>query len=140
MNTTQDLENATADLARSLARLIRLIAAQNRSDGILAADHDHPTQSPPRNPLTPVPPEPKGRTTDPIQIGDVSAVLPEFGRHRDVERLFGIKRGTLYNLLADGKVKGVLLRVRGQKSGLRLIHLESVRSYIQHEMSMQRGG
>ena len=81
--------------------------------------------------------EARNLTTDPIQVADVSAVLPEFGRHRDVERLFGITRGTLFNLLADGKVKGVLLRVRGQKSGLRLIHLESVRSNIHHEMNVQ---
>ena len=31
------------------------------------------------------------------------AVLPEFGRWQDVQRLFGIKRGTLYNLIAEAK-------------------------------------
>ncbi|MHC1764728.1 MAG: hypothetical protein AB9869_10565 [Verrucomicrobiia bacterium] len=55
---------------------------------------------------------------------------PEFGRVTDCTRLFGLKRGTLYNLLADGKIKGVLLRVRGQKSGVRLIDLQSVRDFI----------
>jgi len=62
--------------------------------------------------------------------GDFSNVLPEFGRAADVQRYFGIKRGTLYNLLQDGRVKGILLRVRGQKSGVRLFHMESVRNLI----------
>lgn len=63
--------------------------------------------------------------------------MPEFGRWRDVQRLFGIKRGTLYNLLAEGKVKSVSLRVRGQKAGVRLIHLDSVRDYIHKQMRLQ---
>ena len=75
------------------------------------------------------------KTTEGISDGNSDAVMPEFGRPRDVQRLFGIKRGTLYNLLADRKVKGVLLRVRGQKSGVRLIHLESVRQLILEEMA-----
>ncbi len=72
----------------------------------------------------------KSFTTDPVKAGDFTRVVPEFGRCRDVERLFGIKRGTAYNLLLDGKIKGVLLRVRGQKSGVRLFDLASIRDYI----------
>jgi hypothetical protein len=69
-----------------------------------------------------------------VKAGETSGTLPEFGRCNDAQRLFGIKRGTLYNLLADGKIKGVLLRVRGAKSGVRLIHLQSVRDYIYSQM------
>jgi hypothetical protein len=69
-------------------------------------------------------------TTAPVEAGDTTRMAPEFGRWRDVERLYGIKRGSLYNLLVDGKVQGVLLRVRGQKSGIRLFDLASVREYI----------
>jgi len=49
--------------------------------------------------------------------------------------LFGIKRGTAYNLLADGKIRGVLLRVRGAKSGVRLFDVESVRAFIQQAVA-----
>jgi hypothetical protein len=76
---------------------------------------------------------------EPVQPGDLSCATPEFGRVKDIERLYGIKRGCLYNLLADGKVKGVLLRVRGQKSGVRLFDLASVREYIRH-CQVQQGG
>ncbi len=77
-----------------------------------------------------------GETTiGPVESGNTDGHLPEFGRVRDCQRLYGLKRGTLYNLLADGKIKGVLLRVRGQKSGVRLIALRSVRQYIESEMA-----
>jgi hypothetical protein len=69
-------------------------------------------------------------TTAPVRAGDITGVQPEFGRIADVQRLYAIRRGCCYALLADGKIKGVLLRVRGQKSGVRLIDLASVRDYI----------
>jgi hypothetical protein len=69
-------------------------------------------------------------TCAPVRAGDFTGVAPEFGRIPDVTRLFGLRRGTIYNLLHDGKIKGALLRVRGQKSGVRLISLDSVRGYI----------
>jgi len=72
----------------------------------------------------------KIETTEPVQPGNFTGIMPEFGRVADVARIFGIKRGTAYNLLKDGKIKGVLLRVRGKKSGLRLISMESVREFI----------
>jgi hypothetical protein len=67
---------------------------------------------------------------EPVQRGNFEAALPEFGRTSDIQRLFGIKRGTLYNLIQDGRVRSVLLRVRGRKSGLRLIELQSVRDLL----------
>lgn len=73
-------------------------------------------------------------TTQPIAQGDCGGALPEFGRCADVTRLFGLRRGTLYNLLAQGKVRGVLLRVKGSKSGVRLFDLESVRQLIRSQM------
>ena len=74
-------------------------------------------------------------TTEPLKAGNFNRTEPEFGSCNDVRRQFGIKRGTLYNLLADGKIKGVLLRVRGQKSGVRLISILSVREFIRSEMA-----
>jgi hypothetical protein len=75
--------------------------------------------------------------TEPIQPGDFKGIVPEFGRVADVTRHFGIKRGTAYNLLSDGKIRGVLLRVRGQKSGVRLFDMTSVRNFIQSQLNNQ---
>jgi hypothetical protein len=72
-------------------------------------------------------------TLEPAQLGDFTNLPPEFGRVADVTRHFGIKRGTAYNLLADGKIKGCLLRVRGKTSGVRLIDMASVRTYIRSQ-------
>lgn len=74
------------------------------------------------------------KTTDPVKAVDCGSLAPEFGRASDVLRIFGLRKGTLYNLLEDGKVKGVLLRVRGQKSGVRLFHLQSIRDFINSQM------
>lgn len=76
-------------------------------------------------------------TTAPVQAGDTTGVQPEFGRWKDVKHLYGIPRGTGYNLLRAGLIKGVLLRSTGTKSGLRLIDLGSVRAYIQQQEESQ---
>jgi hypothetical protein len=55
-----------------------------------------------------------------------------------VERLFGIKRGTLYNLMAEGKVKSVILRHKGNVHGCRLIHLASVSQYLNQLLETQQ--
>ena len=59
-------------------------------------------------------------TTAPVRPGDSTGIMPEFGRCADVQRIYGLRRGTLYNLLRDGKIRGCLLRVRCKKSGVRL--------------------
>jgi hypothetical protein len=69
-------------------------------------------------------------TAAPIAPGDCGAALPEFGRVSDIQRLFGLKRGYLYTLINSGTVKSVSLRQRGAKTGVRLIHLQSVRDYL----------
>jgi hypothetical protein len=69
-------------------------------------------------------------TIDSIASGNTSNTMPEFGRVNDVQKLFGIKRGILYRWIGDGKVKSVCLREPGNKQGVRLIHLQSVRDYI----------
>jgi hypothetical protein len=76
-------------------------------------------------------------TTDPVQPGDFNGARPEFGRVRDVTRLYGLRRGTIYNLLQLGKIKGVLLRVRGRKSGVRLFDMQSVREFIVSQMGRE---
>ena len=63
--------------------------------------------------------------------------LAEFGRIRDVERLFGIKRGVLYRLIQRGLVRSVVLREAGRATGCRLVHLASVRAYLHELMAAQ---
>ncbi len=74
-------------------------------------------------------------TTEPVKPAEPVAIKPEFARTRDVEASRGIKRGTLYNLYADGKIRGYLLRVRGQKSGVRLWDLESIDAFIRSQVT-----
>jgi len=72
-------------------------------------------------------------TTEPIATQNAPvpvSQLPEFGRWQDVQRLFGIKRGTLYNLIAEGKVKSVSMRRKGNVHGVRLFYLQSIRDYL----------
>jgi len=73
-------------------------------------------------------------TTEPIAAGNTSQTLPEFGRVIDVQKLFGVKRGILYRWIGDGKVKSVCIREPGNIQGVRLIHLASVRDYINSQM------
>lgn len=77
-------------------------------------------------------------TTSPVQPGDTTQTAPEWGRIKDVERLFGIRRGSAYALVKSKKIRSCLLRVQGQVSGCRLVHLQSVRdlisSQVGHEM------
>ena len=78
-------------------------------------------------------------TTAPIAASAPAGLEPEFLRTEGVEALFGIKRGTLYNLEADGRVRGVLLRVRGSKSGVRLWSVDSIRKLLRAETGVANG-
>lgn len=71
------------------------------------------------------------RTIDPVQEG------PEFARADTIKRMFGIGRGTLYNMADMGLIKSVRLRVRGQKQGLRLWHVQSIRDHLYKLMEGQ---
>ena len=73
-------------------------------------------------------------TTAPVRSGDFSDTVKEFGRTKDVERVFSVKRGTLYNAEKLGLVRGVLLRLRGQKSGVKLWDMRSIERWIRGEM------
>jgi hypothetical protein len=76
-------------------------------------------------------------TTDPVRPGDFNDAAKEFGRTKDVERVCSIKRGTLYNAEKLGLVRGVLLRLRGQKSGVKLWDMRSIGRWIRSEMKKQ---
>jgi hypothetical protein len=64
----------------------------------------------------------------------------EWGRHQSVFQRFGIRRGTLYNLTAEGKVKSVTLRRKGNRHGCRLWHLQSIREHLNSLMAQQNDG
>ena len=72
-----------------------------------------------------------------LQSSGAQAVLPEFGRWRDVQRLFGIKRGTLYNLVAEGRVKSISMRRKGNAHGCRLFYLPGISHYLNSLMLEQ---
>jgi hypothetical protein len=74
-------------------------------------------------------------TTESVIAGKTDQTLPEFGRVKDVEKLFGVKRGILYRWIGEGKVKSVCIREPGNIQGVRLIHLASVREYINSQMN-----
>jgi hypothetical protein len=69
-------------------------------------------------------------SVDPIALGDCTNVFPEFGRFADAPRIFGLKRGFVYQLIGAGKIKSISLRKRGAKFGVRLIHMQSVRDFL----------
>jgi hypothetical protein len=71
-------------------------------------------------------------TTNPIQI-DNAINLREWGRTKDVELTFGIKRGTLYNLHADKQIQGKELRARGKLKGVRIWNMDSIRRFIESQ-------
>ena len=73
-------------------------------------------------------------TIAPAKVGDFTGTPKEFGRDKDVDAIFSIKRGTARNLYLKGKIRGVLLRVSGSKSGVRLWDMASIRRYIEGEM------
>jgi len=76
-------------------------------------------------------------TTEPVREQVSANAIPEFGRWKTVEQLFGIKRGTLYNLMAEGKIKSVSMRRKGNLHGCRLIYLQSVRDYLNSLMEAE---
>ena len=53
------------------------------------------------------------------------------------ERLEGLSRGTLYQLIGKGLVRSVSLRAPGAERGIRLIGLCSLRAYLERLASEQ---
>lgn len=54
----------------------------------------------------------------------------EYGRFPDLERIFGIKRGTAYALINEGAIRSRLVRLKGGRFATRLIDFNSVRQYL----------
>ena len=62
---------------------------------------------------------------------------PEFGRSRDVERLFSIKRGLLYRWLREGKIRSISLREPGRRFGPRIFFLPEIRAILLKKLAEQ---
>ena len=76
----------------------------------------------------------KKTITAPVHPGNFTGTVPEYGRCADVQRIYGLRRGTLYNLLHAGKVRGCLIRIKGKKSGVRLWDMGSIGNFIRGQM------
>jgi len=63
-----------------------------------------------------------------------TAQAPEFVDSKGLECLFGIRRSRAYALLAEGSIRGVSLRRRGQLRGKRLFDVDSVRKFLRSRM------
>ena len=79
-------------------------------------------------------------TAEPIRVPDAveklfGSTTPEFIRVPDVEKMFGIKRGHCYALIGAGALKSVCLRKPGAKTGVRLVHFQSVRDYLAKQLA-----
>jgi hypothetical protein len=71
------------------------------------------------------------QTTAPIETADLNHVAAQWGRIPDVERMYGIRRGVLYQLINQGKVKSACLRRQDSRTGVRLIFLPSVAALLE---------
>jgi hypothetical protein len=72
------------------------------------------------------------QTTTPVQVSTTNDA--EFLDAHGIEARFGLKRSLLYALLADGSIRGVSLRRRGQIRGKRLFDVASVRTLLHTQM------
>ena len=77
------------------------------------------------------------RTAALVQAGSTASMACEFCRIDDLRRPFGIRRGTAYGLIRDGKIRSISLRKPGHKLGVRLVHVASVRAYLSALLSQQ---
>lgn len=76
------------------------------------------------------------KTIAPLHIA--THLNPEFVDCKGLEAGWGIKRSLAYQLLADGSIKGVSLRRRGQLRGKRLFSADSVREFLRTQLEANR--
>jgi predicted DNA-binding transcriptional regulator AlpA len=79
-------------------------------------------------------------TTAPIEHQRTVDLFPEFLRIPDVEKLYGLRRSKLYELLTSGEVKSVTLRKKGARTGVRLVSTQSLRDFLNSQMEEQNSG
>ena len=65
-----------------------------------------------------------------VQSGSIAQTEAEFLKIPDAVRFSGIGRTSLYSLIGEGKIKSINLRRPGTARGRRLVHLPSLRAYL----------
>ena len=60
---------------------------------------------------------------------------PEWLRTAEATRIFSICRSSLYELIAEGKIKSACLRKRGSLRGIRIISYDSLAEYCEQAAS-----
>lgn len=70
-------------------------------------------------------------TQSPQDAQLTGALKPEWLRIAGAVTLYGIGRSSLYELIAEGKIKSVCLRQRGSARGIRLISADSLSAYLE---------
>ena len=77
-----------------------------------------------------------GKVTDKTiaPVRGPSHLNPEFVDCKGLETGWGIKRSLAYQLLHDGKIRGVSLRRRGAVRGKGLFSVDSIRAFLREQM------
>ena len=65
------------------------------------------------------------------------SLKPSWLRINDVVKLYGIGRSSLYELLAEGRLKSASIKKRGNIRGIRLLSADSIEHYLE---SIAEGG
>lgn len=75
------------------------------------------------------------QTTGPVSNAG-NDCQPEFTDFKGLRRIFGIPRSTAYELMAEGEIRGVSLRRKGNVKGRRLVDCASVRAYFERQRDL----
>jgi len=76
----------------------------------------------------------KQLTAEPIASAKVATLEPEFCRPADCRSVFGLSRTFIYGLLKSGQIKSICLRRPGARTGIRLLHVASIRDYLTSQL------
>lgn len=74
-----------------------------------------------------------------VGFENIKEKVGEFGRARDVEIQFSIKRGLLYRWLREGKIRSISLREPGRKFGPRIFWMPEIRALLLKKLDEQNG-
>jgi hypothetical protein len=73
-------------------------------------------------------------TIQPVTLGAVQVVGPEFVGYTEARLLFGLSRTHLWKLGKEGQVQTVSLRAKGRTRGRRLYSVASIRALLDAAM------
>jgi len=76
---------------------------------------------------------PKPSQTKPPSDADVAPLKPAFLRVPAAVQYSGVSRTSLYELIAEGRIKSTVLRKRNNVRGIRLIEVESLDALLRGE-------